>query len=262
MKTFFSATLIVALGLLAPCAFAQSTSNGTTSSNAQTSSSGQGTAQVGAQSLNGVQAVVNQYGADHQDIDQTVKGQVPVSLSSYGSFSQASCMVSTGIGGTTRLLSGVLNLPTKDINCEHIVRGDAQGRAAQMAMVAGDRANMMAKSGLAQAAYCSADDEARQQCIDAGTVIAVSKDKKGHLTIAPVMNGASPMTVAKYNSDRGFTTIDYSKVAEVQVPPQPTIQSHKDDPNWTNEELLRQQGSLQSKAPGSNPIATVEVLRR
>jgi hypothetical protein len=223
--------LAIVLGFVSLSAQAQVTSNSGSNSNAQTSSGANAGANVGAQGVSGVNAIVNENAANHMAEDVVSKSQVPISVGGYGSFSQASCKVSAGGGLTTRAVSGILDIPVSDINCEHTVRGDAQGRAAEQAMKFGDRPQYLADRGAAEAAYCSADDEAKQQCIDAGTVIAISKDHRGHIKIAPVMNGASPIDVARDNWKRGFTTMDYSNLqGAASAPtqqPQPNVSAQK-----------------------------------
>jgi hypothetical protein len=144
-------------------AHAQNAVNGQTTSNSTAN-------QTAASDNQGVYAGVNQYGATHERVESTV----PVSAVGYGSFSQSSCMTSVGGGLSLPAAALVYNGPKADINCQHVVLGDAFGRAAQLA--ASLKANDMAVSSLSMVfyTYCTSDindDNLVKSCIDKGLVV-------------------------------------------------------------------------------------------
>lgn len=176
MNTKLIFIALIALAGVAGTAKAQDTlsSQNTSTSSAQTSS--------GASSVNqGVTAQVNQIstGEIHYSghYSQTANAQVPISTVGYGSFSQNSCITSIGGGATTRMFSFVYNGPKADINCQHVVSGDAFGRASQLAMQNKVPGMALASLSMVFYQYCTADEATKQGCIAMGLVEATGQVK-------------------------------------------------------------------------------------
>lgn len=135
-----------------------STNDNTSNSNASLSSTQQ------AQSTNaGVNAVVNQYGQKytHAVVDQ----QVPLSLGGYGSFSQSNCSNALGVGASTKIFSFVASAPKPEINCQHIVRSDAFGREAGLAIASRKPMQAEIQRALSVWEACTASEETTAACI-------------------------------------------------------------------------------------------------
>jgi hypothetical protein len=161
---------------LAGQAFAQdSTSNALGNANSVANN------QAGASAQNaGVNASIYQIsdGRMSGGYDITSKAQVPISTVGYGSFSQNSCITSIGGGATTRLFSFVYNGPKADINCQHVVAGDAFGRAAQLAMQIKQPQKALASLSMVFFAYCTGDEDMKTACITMGLIRDTGKTRK------------------------------------------------------------------------------------
>lgn len=169
-KQYLLGTLAFAcmVALSAP-SHAQSTSNGTGTSNVNAQQS------TAANSTNaGVTALVNQYGADN--IHSNVSSQVPLSVVGYGSFSQNGCVSSVGLGATTKIFSFVYNAPTPELNCQHAVRSDEFGREAQLAKSQDKPIQAETMRALSVWQACTSDDETIAACIRMGSIAYVDPE--------------------------------------------------------------------------------------
>lgn len=172
MKVITGALLMSGMLAFAGTAAAQSTSDSTntSSSNASLNSTQQ------AQSTNqGVNAVVNQYGQKHTYA--SVDAQVPLSLGGYGSFSQSNCSNALGVGASTKIFSLMASAPKPEVNCQHIVRSDAFGREANLAMT--HRKPMQAEINRAMSVWqaCTTDEETTAACIRMALIRYVDPSK-------------------------------------------------------------------------------------
>ncbi|HWT40494.1 MAG TPA: hypothetical protein VN081_04500 [Dongiaceae bacterium] len=205
--------LAMVLGALASTAFAQTTQSQTSNSNATSTT-------ASTSSNQGVNATVQQIstGQINYSGSYAVKSQVPVSVVGYGSFSQSSCETSVGVGATTRVLSFVYNGPKADINCQHVVLGDAFGRSAQLASQLG--AKDMARQILPMVVYtyCTSgldDGRLLDACIKQHLVIATgTSHKDGKVTVADVV---PVTTIPQELADQLLNAKTATKVADVTV---------------------------------------------
>jgi hypothetical protein len=164
-------SLLGALGLASMVAFsatanAQSTSNGTGTSNVSTNAN-----QSTESSNSGVQAQVYQFGATQ--MHESVNSQVPLSVVGYGSFSQNGCVSSLGLGATTKIFSIVYNAPTPEQNCQHAVRSDEFGRESQLAASHSKPIEAEDMRALSVWETCTADDDTAAACIRIGKIAYV-----------------------------------------------------------------------------------------
>jgi hypothetical protein len=202
--------LLVVLGAMAIPAYAQTTVDQNSNSNATSSTSSVSQNQ-------GVQATVNQISSGQVDYkgSYAVRSQVPVSVVGYGSFSQSSCENSVGVGATTRVLSFVYNGPHADVNCQHVVLGDAFGRSAQLASQLG--AKEMARQILPMVVYTyctSGIDDGRllDACIKQHLVTATGTfHKEGRVSVADV----APVVTIPESVAEQFIGKPATQVAEV-----------------------------------------------
>lgn len=111
---------------------------------------------------------------------QTQNSQVPISVVGYSSFSQASCITAIGGGATTRMFSFVYNGPKADTNCQHVVLGDAFGRATQLALQAKVPAMATASLSMVFYKYCTASEDDKRACISLGLVTPTGKVQRIH----------------------------------------------------------------------------------
>lgn len=170
-------TMTVALLAAGAMAFsitanAQSTSDSTNSNNSNSSVSSTQQAQSTNQ---GVNAVVNQYGQKHTYAN--VSEQVPLSLGGYGSFSQSNCSNALGVGASTKIFSFVASGPKPEINCQHIVRSDAFGREAGLALANHKPMQAEIQRALSVWESCTADEETTAACIRMGVIRYVDPSK-------------------------------------------------------------------------------------
>jgi hypothetical protein len=233
--------LFVVAGLLiVPAAFAQTTLTGTTSSSTNAN-------QTASSQNEGVQATVNQstsgqlqYGGH---FTEDVKSQVPVSVVGYGSFSQSSCMTSVGAGLTTRVVSLVYNGPTPDVNCQHVVLGDAFGRATQLAKQTGSDDMARASLSMVFYTYCTSGlngDQLLNACIKMKLVVPTGgTHKEGKVDVADV----APATILPNGAEKMLSDVAQGKATEVA-----SVSTPKTDDNKVPFYLMNQQEEADAQA--------------
>lgn len=209
-------TLLVAMASTST-AFAQ-TANTSNNSTSSTNATQNATSQNA-----GVNAVVKQYGATHMRNESTV----PTSVVGYGSFSQVSCTSSVGAGVSVPAFALVYNGPHADTNCQHVVLGDAFGRAAQLAKSVGADSSARAALSMVFYAYCTsgiADANIVQACIDEHLVKATGAVKNEHgVSVAVVMPAEQlPMDAVNYLKPSTVAGMAAHDVLAPQMKPLPT----------------------------------------
>lgn len=171
---------------------------GQTVDTSNTSNSSTNATQTASSMNAGVNAEVNQYGATHMRNESTV----PVNVVGYGSFSQVSCTNSVGGGVSVPAVALVYNGPHADINCQHVVLGDAFGRAAQLAKSVGADDSARAALSMVFYAYCTSEIKGTniaQACINMHLVAPNGDAKTGAVKVAdlaPVQQ--LPVNAAQY----------------------------------------------------------------
>lgn len=240
-KPACAGVLLAAAMLFMSGAYAQSTNTNDSTSGANVNST-----QQTSSSNEGVNAVVNSYGADRTHA--TVNEQVPLSLVGYGSFSQNNCSNALGVGATTKIFSLVFNAPKPEVNCQHMVRSDAFGREAGLANATKKPAQAEIQRALSVWEACTADLETTAACIRMNAIRYVDPQHPDLTKTMPYPHFVDEgVTMPAWNQPAGEAV---SSLPASDAPVAAPIPSHPK--GWTNEQWLKDHPAATSQVKPAN----------